>query len=156
VILHLRYTAREGGDALREAATQSVNDLLAAQDSRPLLRLFSLRQEFPSEWHRFVAAAPSTSGVNAMTLDFSATRFPYLVQNRDIKIKRATVVAATKSNDEARVGIAPERDAPPFTAQPQVVNDGRPGLWTFGTDAEPREIEEVFVIFEYSASQPNP
>jgi hypothetical protein len=75
VILHLRYTARDGGQALSDAAEASTAQLLADAARHPLSRLFSLRHEFPTEWNRFVntPAAP----VNAMTVDLAAARFPY-------------------------------------------------------------------------------
>ena len=80
VILHLRYTARDGGNQLSTAATTAATNLLGAPNAQPLLRLFSLRHEFPSEWHRFVTSPHSTSGPKVITVDLATTRFPYFVQ----------------------------------------------------------------------------
>jgi hypothetical protein len=48
VVLHLKYTAREGGDILRNAATKVLNGTIADADGAPLMRLFSSRHESPA------------------------------------------------------------------------------------------------------------
>src|SRR5258705_7709775 len=48
VILHLKYTAREGGQPLRAEAQKAL-----ALPSGGWIRLFSAKHEFPTEWHRF-------------------------------------------------------------------------------------------------------
>lgn len=55
VILHLRYTAREGGVPLRDAAVTHLKDQIAAATAVGSVRLLSIRQEFPTEWARFTA-----------------------------------------------------------------------------------------------------
>ena len=58
VILHLRYTAREGGTQLRQEAVENLSAVLSASnDSGPVL-LLSLRNDYPGEWHRFVNGEP--------------------------------------------------------------------------------------------------
>ena len=47
VIVHLRYTARDGGQTLTDAAAASTAALLADAATHPLVRLFSVRHEFP-------------------------------------------------------------------------------------------------------------
>jgi hypothetical protein len=48
VVLHLHYTAREGGAALKKAAASALKDVFApVEGDSPLVRLFSLRHEFP-------------------------------------------------------------------------------------------------------------
>ncbi|MCC6916288.1 hypothetical protein [Nitrosomonas sp.] len=53
VILHIRYTAREGGALLRNSALTYINELISEAQAPGTLRLFSARQEFPAEWARF-------------------------------------------------------------------------------------------------------
>lgn len=57
VVLSIRYTARDGGDSLREAATDSIAALLEppqTSNTEPLLFpvVLSCRSEFPTEWAR--------------------------------------------------------------------------------------------------------
>ncbi|SFU08195.1 virulence plasmid A protein [Geodermatophilus amargosae] len=91
VVLHLRYTARDGGSRLADAAVTALRDdfnlLLSRSDGQPgLARLFSLRHEF-SGWHRLVAA----TGDRALTLEIG-DRFPFLVRDREITIKAVDVL----------------------------------------------------------------
>jgi len=80
VILHVRYTAREGGDALRSAALENITALM--QSPSPALhlygsvRLFSVRHEFPSAWAQF-KNAPLENSRARLTLDLKAEHYPY-------------------------------------------------------------------------------
>lgn len=147
VVLHLRYTARDGGGALRDAAATAVRDRLANTNARPLLRLVSVRHEFPSAWHRFVASPPAP--VNTLPLELAQTRFPFFVQGRSIAIADVDVIARTRSATAVRAAIAPGPAAPDLThAGP---SEGVPGLWTLGTDGDPRLFDDVFLIVQYAA-----
>jgi len=163
VILHMRYTAKDGGEALRSAASDSARRLLeeppADSESRGLVRLFSLRHEFPSEWHRFVSSP--RSGNNVLTVDLAQTRLPYFVQGRDISIDKATALEKSSSS-LPKIAITPGETKTP-TLDTSVVSEfhglaesrpsrGRPGFWTFGTDSDPKTIADIFVIFEYTVS----
>jgi hypothetical protein len=55
VILHIRYTAREGGEPLRSGALGRLKELIGDAQAAGSVRLFSMRHEFPSEWARFTA-----------------------------------------------------------------------------------------------------
>jgi peptidoglycan hydrolase-like protein with peptidoglycan-binding domain len=171
VILHLRYTARDGSDELSNAATESARNLLneppvdpITTSPRGLGRLFSLRHEFPSEWHRFVTSPPSANNVNTITVDLAMTRFPYFVQGRDINITKVSVFERTSSVAPPRIDVTPGQsistlvesarlgNAPGGLAQRTLIRSGEPGPWTFGTNSDPQLVEDVFVVFAYTAS----
>jgi len=147
VILHIRYTARDGGDPLRAAATASVTSLLGDAATRPLFRLFSLRHEFPGEWHRFVSSP--ISAMTTMTADLASARFPYFTQGRTVTIRQASTVVRSKSGTPPPVMIAPGQ-APPDLTQPTWTTQASPGPWTIGTSADPNLLEDVFVILGYN------
>jgi hypothetical protein len=75
VILHLRYTARDGGSVLGEKITaglvKAVNDAAALGSTR----LFSLRHEFPSAWAKLRATPAGQSGV--LTFKLTEDHYPY-------------------------------------------------------------------------------
>lgn len=50
VILHVRYTARDGGSRLKQSAASHARDFIAKVAP---VRLFSVRHEFPNEWAKF-------------------------------------------------------------------------------------------------------
>lgn len=87
----------------------------------------------------------------ALTVDLATTRSPYFVQNREITVKEARVIARTKPTTSAQVAIAPGV-ATPDLAQNPWTGQGTPGPWTLGTDSDPMLVEDVFVILSYSAS----
>ena len=80
VVLQLRYTARDGGAALRTAASDAVKSLIAETANQPLARLFSMRHEFPGEWHRFLTSTGS------LQLDLKKDHFPFRFRGRLITI----------------------------------------------------------------------
>jgi hypothetical protein len=53
VILHLRYTAREGGELLSSGAVANLQTRINKAQTVGSVRLFSVRHEFPAEWAKF-------------------------------------------------------------------------------------------------------
>lgn len=76
VVLHIRYTARQGVDATK--VREALDDLLNKANQAGLALLFSLRHDFPTEWSAFVN--------DKNNADFKATihrdYFPYFVQSK--------------------------------------------------------------------------
>jgi hypothetical protein len=62
VILHVRYTARDGGLPLRKLATDNLTARIANAQAPGSVRLFSMRHEFPTEWSRFMSAQQAGPG----------------------------------------------------------------------------------------------
>ena len=89
VILHVRYTARNGGDSLRSEALDNLQDALNAVaqtgSQQGLTRLFSLKQEFPGEWYKLTHSAGGAAGSSA-ELAISKSRFPFLFSARQVSI----------------------------------------------------------------------
>ncbi len=92
VILHVRYTARDGGDALgRQVTTElssAVNQFAQSDGKQGLARIFSLRHEFPTEWQRFLNPVDTADG-QALELRLTQDRFPFLFRGRTIGIAGA-------------------------------------------------------------------
>jgi hypothetical protein len=80
VILHIRYTARQGADPLKVKA--ALDELLQQSGQAGLARLFSLRHEFPSEWAAFANASGNTPLSAAIRREY----FPYFTQGKQIVV----------------------------------------------------------------------
>ena len=78
-ILHIRYTAREGGVALGGPATTALRAQVAEADRSGLALLLSLREDFPTEWANF---APT----QVLTLKLRKQHFPYLAQRDRLSV----------------------------------------------------------------------
>ncbi|NYT10718.1 MAG: hypothetical protein GKC09_12435, partial [Methanosarcinales archaeon] len=88
VVLHLRYTAREAGGQLKQKANgelqEALNEFIRSEGQNGLARIFSLRHEFPSEWHSFLNPPEESEGDQTLTMDLSKKRFPFLFQEKKI------------------------------------------------------------------------
>lgn len=95
VVLHIRYTAREGGETLRDAATKKLVDALKDMEvdrgRAGLFRGFSGRYEFPDAWQAFAHMPDGQAGNNVLTLPITANRFPAFSSGRSVKLTRILV-----------------------------------------------------------------
>jgi hypothetical protein len=86
VVLHLKYTARDGGGMLRASATDALKTLITESENVPLGRFFSAQHEFSSEWHRFLKPLESESN-HVLRLDLIRERFPFPFRGRQLTLK---------------------------------------------------------------------
>jgi hypothetical protein len=116
VILHMDYTAREGGDLLRSKAVEEfnkkMNDLALAESRRGLFRMFDLKREYPDKWYRFLHPA-NPADDQSILLDDLTQRLPYFTGA--FPTKKATkieVVAQMKDGADYKVLLSPLGNAP--------------------------------------------
>ena len=75
VVMHIRYTAREGGVPLRAGAAAHPRNLLGDGADPGNARLLSVRHEFPLDWASFKS---SPAGANVpLTLTIREEHYPY-------------------------------------------------------------------------------
>ena len=100
VVLHVRYTAREGGERLREQARKelsaAVDAAVQSAEQQGLARSFSLRHEFPSDWHRFLNPPAGLVGDQTMQVSIDKTRFPFLLQSKPITMRSLKLFVKVK------------------------------------------------------------
>jgi hypothetical protein len=82
VVLHVRYTAREGGDRLRREAVAALSTRIADAQAAGTLRLFSVRHEFPTEWARFLSQTPAPDQRFELALTLRDEHYPFWSQGR--------------------------------------------------------------------------
>lgn len=80
-VIHVRYTAREGGDVLKAAAVGNLQSLIQKAQTVGSICLFSVRHDFPSQWAKFrsttiAAATPSAE----LQLTLVPELYPYWAQ----------------------------------------------------------------------------
>jgi Tc toxin complex TcA C-terminal TcB-binding domain len=78
VILHVRYTARQGVDRTKVKST--LDDLFQQASQSNLALLFSLRHDFSTEWSAFV------NGTGDFNASIRKDYFPYFCQGKTITI----------------------------------------------------------------------
>lgn len=91
VILHMRYTAREGGGLLRNAATAQLKELIKDTKAAGSVRLFALRYEFPTAWADFQNQKPPDGQRFELSLALRPEHYPFWSQGRLNKLARLDV-----------------------------------------------------------------
>jgi len=75
VIVHVKYTAREDGSDLKREAIANLNTL---SERLGTVRLFSLKHDFPTEWHRFTT---SEEDEKVFTAELKEEHYPFWSRN---------------------------------------------------------------------------
>jgi hypothetical protein len=112
VILHVKYTAREDAGPFKTAAVQSLRDYLELDDTTPSFRFFDLRQEFPTQWYRFLNPANPANG-NIFELEMSPVLFRFLDSRKTLKINSISLLARCLDDGAYQVVATPPLAAPP-------------------------------------------
>ncbi len=111
VILHVRYTAREGGSLLRDGATSYIKEELIAE-AGTLFQVFSLKHDFPNDWHKAVTTESDFS--TTISRDY----FPYIAQTGDIELAEDSPFQIFFLNKE-------EFELEPVSGASIIVNDNK-------------------------------
>lgn len=168
VILHVSYTARHSDD-LKAAALGDLQAMLAATTENALVRLFSLRHEFPNAWHAFLyGEAPQR-----MEFEMSQSRFPFFAQGRIIIREAHLLLKTVVGVDGSDTEIAFNRENLTFIDGYRIGEISSPlpgagslsaptlGTWTLQITAlpedlqnssdrlDPEKVEDIFVICLY-------
>lgn len=107
IVVQIKYTAREGGNALKTAAAAALNKLLEDVKNAPLARLFRLKHEFPTDWHRFLHPSDLNATSQTLTMKLGHDRFPFQFRGKTIKFSQVDLFLSFKNprdNDTYRSG----------------------------------------------------
>lgn len=116
VILHLRYTAREGGQVLRNGAVGNLKAGIEEAQAVGTVRLFSVRHEFPAAWAKFKSSI-NGSGWQELLLDLREEHYPFWSKGNLEAIRRVDVYArstkpsvevATQADGSVKVVLMPD------------------------------------------------
>ncbi|CAN5845087.1 hypothetical protein BH18ACI4_BH18ACI4_08600 [soil metagenome] len=102
VVLHVRYSARDGGERLKKDAKEALSKAIGEEANKPQARLFSLKHEFPTEWYQF------TQGDGPFTGTFTLTknRFPFLFRGKKLTAGKVSLYVVLKSGANADAASA--------------------------------------------------
>lgn len=118
VILHIRYSAREGGSLLRQRAISNLKTLIDDAKAAGSVRLFSVRDEFPNEWAKFQTQTPGANQRFALELGLRAEHYPFWSKGRLTSVARVDVVArSSKAAAPATIDVFDKADKTDGTAK---------------------------------------
>ena len=96
VVLHIRYTARQGVDPLKVKAF--LDELFEQSERNGLALLLSLRYDFPTDWATFV------NGTGVFAPRIGKEHFPYFCQGRLVNITGIDLLDATDISVRESIG----------------------------------------------------
>jgi hypothetical protein len=99
VIIHIRYTARDGGGLLRNGAIARIKELGEEGEAFGSVRLFSVRHEFPTEWAGFLAQTPPANHRHELKLNLRPEHYPFWSRGQLKSVKRVDIRARSAKND---------------------------------------------------------
>ena len=121
----IRYTARDGGqpfaDAVTASAKSQLKSIALAESRKGLYRLFSARQEYGSNWARFLN--PASGNDQVLAIDTAAERFAFFTHGMQIKIMGIDVFSRTADSSDFNLVITPPKGTAQtvaFSADPQL------------------------------------
>ncbi|MFP3558869.1 hypothetical protein SB861_50725 [Paraburkholderia sp. SIMBA_049] len=91
-ILHVKYTAREDTGQFKSGAIAHLRDYFSRDGAINSLRMFNLRQEFPTEWYRFLNPTNPAVG-NVFELEMALGLFPVRDLNKTLKVNTIWLLA---------------------------------------------------------------
>jgi hypothetical protein len=92
VILHMNYTARDGGDTFRNEVKGSIENQLntlvneLTDKAVGLTRLFNLREDFPNTWKALGSASGEPTKIN-----LNHAHFPFFLRDVNITIEKISL-----------------------------------------------------------------
>jgi hypothetical protein len=102
VVLHISYTARNGGEAL---ATKAMLNLKNDKLPKNVTRLFSLKHEFPNEWYQLMN--PNNGVLPELVINIQTENYPFFTRSllNTVQIKTTDIWIEGTGNINADIRI---------------------------------------------------
>jgi hypothetical protein len=140
VIMHIRYTSKDGGDKLSSVAAGAITTFIKnvenlSQD-QGLFALFDLKSEFANEWARANTPPTAPAAVETIMMNNLAQRLPAYTRgtapNKIIAVDVMLLLAPTPNWVSQATLIAADGTSLPFSSGPSL---GQMSVWqNFGVD----------------------
>jgi Tc toxin complex TcA C-terminal TcB-binding domain/Neuraminidase-like domain/Salmonella virulence plasmid 28.1kDa A protein len=111
-IVHVKYTAREDAGVFKNSSIAHLRDYFSHDDTTPSLRMFNLRQEFPSQWQRFLNPANPAEG-NVFELEMIPNLFPIRDAKKTLKFNTMWLLARCTDAGSYKIVMTPPLPEPP-------------------------------------------
>jgi hypothetical protein len=161
VVVHVRYTAVEGGDKLKKPAADSVTAYIKSIEElsreEGLFAAFDLKHEFSSEWHKAMNP-PAGSTERVMMLNNLNERLPIFTKGRDAKKILATDLYLYSSTKISASLIQDAEALIPFDAGPVVgklksfgIKDNNLPMnnWKIKIQDPETELDKLWLVIRY-------
>jgi hypothetical protein len=175
-VMHVKYTAREDAGPFKSKAIDNLHTYFSQNgNTTPTLRLLDLKQEFPSQWHRFVNPANPT-GPNTFEFEMSPSLFQLKDMDQALKINTIWFLARCKNAQAYEIMLTLPEAGPWTFSLPEVNQYGGlhvgqkdalellvvptdpPVLWQLkmtpplGANLQDNEVENLIMVLGYQSS----
>jgi hypothetical protein len=141
VVLHIKYTATDGGGDFANTRAGNLRAHIQANiiDNYPgmtggilLPRYFSLKHEFPNEWYKFINDIPTHLSSATLGIDLALSQFPFFAQGHKVTgvqlgFAKRLKTGATFDFNMATTGYLPQPVATTITG-PDVITGTQPEI----------------------------
>jgi hypothetical protein len=106
VILHVRYTAKDGGDTFKDnietSLAESFENMVVQEGRTGLFHLFSAKQDLAQQWLKFTNLASNEGNDNSLSFIFEQLqdRLPFVFRNRKDHLQLNCIKLFLKLKDE--------------------------------------------------------
>ncbi|CCF44418.1 hypothetical protein CH063_03331 [Colletotrichum higginsianum] len=107
VIIHLRYTAKDGGDTLRSAVEESLDTSIKDAAKNTQTALFDLKNDAPDSWHMLLSSQSERAVAQMRGLK---SRLPYLARSQGIKVTSVKMYAGGQDLKEASISLSSTKE----------------------------------------------
>jgi hypothetical protein len=165
-IVHIRYTAVEGGDKLKKPAAESVMDYIKSVEElsreEGLFAAFDLKHEFSSEWYKAMNPPPGSTerilmlnNLNERLPIFAKGRSPKNIQATDVylykpKTLKSSIKLIQSDNTETDFGASQDVGA---TMSSSVIHAGDSAIpmdnWQVKIQDTKTPIDKLWLIVRY-------
>jgi hypothetical protein len=106
IILSIRYSAKEDNGTMKTASAEYLTSLIESaikptdnSGGLELVRMFSLKQEFSTEWHKFLFPA-TQDGDQVLSLTLTQDHFPFFARKSNLAITKLEIrLKSSRSED---------------------------------------------------------
>ncbi|MES2110189.1 MAG: neuraminidase-like domain-containing protein [Bacteroidota bacterium] len=165
LIIHLRYTSREGGDQLGNDAATHLRTLQKSAPGSPLTAAFSAKRDFPTEWYRFLNTQ-NNQGMQELDIDITS-RLPYIAQasGTTAQVNKVTIYAGSIMNplaftvksvklNNVTANMTPDKAISHLLSWNSACNE-QPGKWQIDYDPSQQaltssDIDDIVLVYHYS------
>ncbi len=110
-VVHIKYMAREDAGPFKNAAVKHLREYFEQDGAVP--SLFNLRQEFPTQWHRFLNPT-NPADKNIFELEMAPSLFPFRDEGKILNVNSIWLLARCKDSGYSVVlKLIPPPTAPP-------------------------------------------
>ncbi len=162
IILHISYTAKDGGDDFK---TEVENKIISDLTNNGLYRLLSLKHEFPNAFYQLLHP---TGAAQSTEFELGKQHFPYFVVDKGLTLSTLKVYLSPKASKsvtttgltlEINEGLSNEWiDSGKSLKESPVNFTGNPiRKWTIAAKTgslNRDELEDIFILFGYKVSSP--